>query len=235
MAMYCHHCGAVLQPDQVFCDRCGTAVASTDAMPSAAVGSATAGSATSGSAPVGGAAAASAFGGGVVGAAATGVASAAAPTVVAVRQPMSKEMKLGIAAAIAAPIAVALIVFGVLTSIANSALTNALSVCGYTSTTLAADTQLPDGMKNAVVEPYAQNGDYDASAMVIGHRTLGLTTSGIPDCVFNELGVPDDLMSRFGETSMSDGMQVGVSGPYTYSWYYNGSTLYTVVSRTALF
>lgn len=229
--MYCHHCGAVLQPDQVFCDRCGTAVASTDAVPSAAVGSATAGSATSGSAPVGGAAAASTFGGGVVGAATTGVASAAAPTVVAVRQPMSKEMKIGIAVAIAAPIAVMLIVFGVLTFIANSALTNALSACGYTSTTLAADTQLPDG----IVEPYAQNGDYDASAMVIGHRTLGLMTSQIPDCVFNELGVPDDLMSRFGETSMSDGMQVGVSGPYTYSWYYNGSTLYTVVSRTALF
>ncbi|NEG54608.1 hypothetical protein [Bifidobacterium platyrrhinorum] len=66
------------------------------------------------------------------------------------------------------------------------------------------------------------------------HQTLAVTSDGIPDCVFDDLDVPDSVMSRFNETNSNDGMLSDSFGRFDVTWFYDGSRLYTVLTRKGL-
>lgn len=127
--------------------------------------------------------------------------------------------------AVAAAVMVVALVLGIVVTSSRGVLYRAATACG---------TETSD------YDEYVDRGQavYSSGSRVMilsdDHQSLAIMSDDIPDCVFDNIGMPDEIMTRFNDTSSSDGMMSDSFDRFDISWYYDGSRLYTVLTRKGL-
>lgn len=212
--MFCHKCGAKAVEGQTFCMACGTRLLSAEGMGGTGVRNDGPGRTT---------AAPNAWQSPIQGGT-PAAAAQAAPSFHDVLAALSAQTK-GVIIAVAAAVMVVALVLGIVVTSSRGVLYRAATACG---------TETSD------YDEYVDQGQtvYSSGSRVMilsdDHQSLAIMSDDIPDCVFDNIGMPDEIMTRFNDTSSSDGMMSDSFDRFDISWYYDGSRLYTVLTRKGL-
>ncbi|MBW3079992.1 zinc ribbon domain-containing protein [Bifidobacterium saguinibicoloris] len=211
--MFCHKCGAEASASQSFCTRCGAKLLD--------IGQE--GDSGGAAYPIGD------------GPMPQGTRPQAQPAPAPAPQPappkphagiatLSAETK-GIVIAVAAAVMVVALVCVIVVSSSRNTLYRTAQACGT-------ETSDYDEYVREDQTPYSLD---DGVMLLSGdHQSLAVMSDAIPDCVFDRLHMPDSIRTRFNETSSDDGMLSDSFDRFDVSWYYDGSRLYTVLTRKGL-